>query len=80
MSTTPRIEVRIVGNHPHRGESGYIKFVDGKPVLAQGMIEITLEDCAHGTGGCFADPLNIMMGAKARKLFADYMNARKDTK
>lgn len=70
---SPTIEVLIVRDHPHRGERGYIKLINGKPVQTQGMIEIILYDCVHGTDGCFAAPGNISMTQKNRQLFAEMM-------
>ena len=42
--------VRIIGEHPHKGESGT---VHGSPV--NGMIKVQLDHCPHGVEECYAD-------------------------
>jgi hypothetical protein len=44
--------VRIVGNHPHRGESGTVR--DDLP-MKMGMWQVDLDDGS----GCFAGPENL---------------------
>ena len=55
-------------DHPHYGETGKIKTVDGKVtiknVLGKEMFEIELFACRHGVGGCFVSKNDI-------KLFPD---------
>ena len=76
-----QIRVKIIGDHPHAGESGYFKIVDGKfsttKAGAGTMWEIVLEDCKHGTAGCFAAQPNIkVLSMEAlRKYYAE----RRDT-
>lgn len=50
-----RPRVRIVGDHPHRGESGSV--CDDLP-MRMGMWQIEL-DPGKGTDGCFAGPENL---------------------
>ena len=68
-----KINCKIVGDHPHEGESGYLKFVDGKLSTTNAgglkMFEVVLEDCQHGTGGCFAASTNLKFSAAHEKLF-----------
>lgn len=45
--------VRIVGDHPHRGETGTV--LDHKPKAA-GMWEIELDSHNLGARGCYALP------------------------
>lgn len=45
--------VRIVGDHPHRGEPGTVR--DDKPMVA-GMWEIELDSHNLGARGCYAAP------------------------
>jgi hypothetical protein len=44
---------RIVGDHPHRGESGTVR--DDLP-MKLGMWRVELDACAHGSEACFAGP------------------------
>jgi len=46
--------------HPHHGESGVFT---GKVINVAGgkMAEVTLENCRHGTGGCFVSPGQIAL-------------------
>ena len=48
--------VRIVGDHPHRGETGTVR--DDKP-MKMGMWEIDLDPESRGVNGCFAGPENL---------------------
>jgi hypothetical protein len=48
--------VRIVGDHPHRGEPGTV--LDHKPMVA-GMWEIELDSHNLGARGCYAPPENL---------------------
>jgi hypothetical protein len=45
--------VRIVGDHPHRGESGTVR--DDLP-MKLGMWQVDLDDSHIGATGCFAGP------------------------
>jgi 4-hydroxy-L-threonine phosphate dehydrogenase PdxA len=48
--------VRIVGDHPHRGESGTVR--DEEP-MRLGMWLIDLDGSSSGASGCFAGPKNL---------------------
>jgi hypothetical protein len=56
-----RINVVLIGKHPHAGERGFIVVTDGMVTkiapLGIGkpdMVLVTLEDCKHGERGCYA--------------------------
>lgn len=51
--------VTIVGRHPHTGEHGTVISLLPEGHLAGPMYRIALDDCQHGTEGCFADARNI---------------------
>lgn len=48
--------MKIVGDHPHRGESGTVR--DDLP-MKFGMWNVDLDNCAHGASGCFAGRENL---------------------
>jgi hypothetical protein len=53
--------VMIIGDHPHSGEYGTVKEI--KHTLAGWGLEIKLENCPHGSDGCFvfkADNLRVI--------------------
>jgi hypothetical protein len=62
-----RLRVRLVGDHPHRGEHGYIRVKDGKitmervGVLDMPMLRVILEGCQHGCNECFARNEDLMV-------------------
>ena len=49
--------VRIVGDHPHRGESGTLTVDAG--LMRAGMLPVKLDACAHGTDACYVAPEHI---------------------
>lgn len=48
--------VRIVGNHPHRGETGTVR--DDLP-MKLGMWQVDLDPGGSHAGGCFVGPENL---------------------
>lgn len=44
--------IKIVGDHPHTGETGTIDRVQGTALGKVGLV-IKLENCLHGTNECF---------------------------
>ena len=66
-----RVGVRIVGNHPHVGEDGFIVVEDGKVTLVAvpgslrpDMVYVDLENCVHGTSGCFARQKDLRLASR----------------
>lgn len=57
ISMSPEKRIRIIGDHPHRGETGTVR-----DDLAQhfGMWQIDL-DPGGTTNGCFADQANLRL-------------------
>lgn len=58
---TERIEVQLIGSHPHAREYGHIDVVDGMVTLIAplgigkaDMVRVELENCIHGTDACYA--------------------------
>ena len=49
--------VRLIGSHPHGGDSGKIVAFN----VSLNMYEVDLSDCEHGTAGCFAEPHHIRL-------------------
>jgi hypothetical protein len=54
------LRVRILGDHPHKGEYGTVPVVDGKITLTAppgvdvpNLAKVTLENCPHGVEACF---------------------------
>lgn len=58
--------VRIVGDHPHRGETGTVR--DDLP-MRMGMYEVDL-DPGHGADACFADSANLRVLAPEEDPYA----------
>lgn len=59
VQTSQLPRVKIVGReHPHRGEYGRF---DGSTinVLGKRMALVKLENCRHGTDGCYVSPGDI---------------------
>jgi hypothetical protein len=55
VSAAPR--VRIVNReHPHHGEYGHFTGEVIKPVWGGKMALVKLENCQHGTDGCYVSP------------------------
>lgn len=81
MNTDERIYVRIVGNHPHSGETGYMNMIDGKldsiSVGNRSMWRIVIEDCKHGySAGCYAAQSNMKFDKKNLELLLKYYQRR----
>lgn len=62
------IPCKIIGSHPHAGETGRIVVVDDKvKLIAPGgvgepdMFEIKLDNCVHGASGCFARKKDVQL-------------------
>lgn len=45
-------KIKIIGKHPHSGEIGTVESVE-KTFLGSVGWKIKLENCSHGTNGCF---------------------------
>ena len=50
--------------HPHHGESGYLTG-DTIVVLGTPMTKLTLDNCRHGTDGCFVKKGQIALDRRA---------------
>lgn len=57
------IWVRIVGDHPHTGEEGYIESTDGKVTIQtfgkDKMYQVMLPNCPYNVESCFASMSNL---------------------
>ena len=61
--------IKIVGDHPHTGETCLVARMEDTPV-GYGLV-IKLDDCVHGAQECFVfSPRNIkLIGLRFRKEF-----------
>ncbi len=57
MTVIETKRVRIVGNHPHKGETGSIN-PKGEATMF-GMLLVDLDDCPHWVEACYASPENL---------------------
>lgn len=65
-----KIKVQLTGSHPHSGEIGYfIVDKDGKVTVDEfNMVQIHLQNCVHGTKGCYAERKDfVLCGNKSKK-------------
>lgn len=54
--------------HPHYGESGVLtgKIIEFKHGIGGSMAEVKLDDCKHGTDGCFVAKGQVRAEARRR--------------
>ena len=55
MSKLPRVKI-VAKAHPHKGEYGQFTGEVIRLVTGHKMAHVQLENCKHGTDGCYVSP------------------------